>query len=371
MHSANTTVQAPSYLDTIILGDCFDLLSGIPDSSVDLVVSSPPYNLGKEYEAKRALEVYLAEQTRVLRQCVRVLKPTGSILWQVGAFADAGTLVPLDIRFFPILEDMGLIPKNRIIWARQHGLHATRKFSCRHETVLWFAKSSNYFFDLDAIRVPQKYQNKKHFRGDRKGEFSCNPDGKNPGDIWMFRNVKHNHEEQTIHPCQFPEDMVARMILCMTEAGGVVLDPYMGTGTVAIVARDHDRHFIGAELDERYHKVALRRLSGKPDSNGAFPNLKTLRDYCERTGEPTSRYHFDMQVGEVASDRSNAKIYSEEHHLDELQRRITYEEEAFAAKRRGQVTPPDYFAGGQVKRGKSAPTHDNVSGQRLLFSAED
>jgi adenine-specific DNA-methyltransferase len=187
-------------LNRIILGDSLQLLSDLPDKCVDLVVSSPPYNIGKEYESRQALELYLKEQTLVLQECSRILKNTGSLFWQIGTFSDQGMLIPLDIRFFPILESCGLIPRNRIIWARQHGLHAQKKFSGRHETILWFTKTNNYKFNLDVIRVPQKYQNKKHYRGKNKGTLSCNPDGKNPGDIWMFRNVKHNHEEQTIHP---------------------------------------------------------------------------------------------------------------------------------------------------------------------------
>lgn len=208
-------------LNSIVLGDCKELLSTLPSESIDLVVSSPPYNLGKEYEARKALELYLSEQAIILKECVRVLKKTGSIFWQVGAFSDNGILIPLDVRYFVILEQLGLQPRNRIIWARQHGLHATRKFSCRHETILWFTKSDHYIFNLDSVRVPQKYQNKKHYRGERKGELSCNPEGKNPGDIWLFRNVKHNHEEQTIHPCQFPEDLISRIVLATTNTGGL------------------------------------------------------------------------------------------------------------------------------------------------------
>ncbi|MBW4494555.1 MAG: site-specific DNA-methyltransferase [Oscillatoria princeps RMCB-10] len=111
-------------LNNIYLGDCRELLTGLPAECADLVVSSPPYNLGKEYEAKKALEIYLEEQTAVLRECSRILKKTGSLFWQVGAFSNRGMLIPLDIRFFPILESCGLIPRNRIVWARQHGLHA-------------------------------------------------------------------------------------------------------------------------------------------------------------------------------------------------------------------------------------------------------
>jgi adenine-specific DNA-methyltransferase len=337
-------------LDEIYKGDCLELLRELPDESIDLTVSSPPYNLGKEYEAKRALEVYLAEQTEVLKECVRTLKPTGSIFWQVGSFSDSGTLVPLDIRFFPILESFGLIPRNRIAWARQHGLHGRRKFSCRYETILWFTKSNDYPFNLDEIRVPQKWQNKKHYRGEHRGELSCNPNGKNPGDIWLFRNVKHNHEEQTIHPCQFPEDLISRIILAVTNKGDVVFDPYMGTGTVAVVARDHQRHFIGAELDAKYHSVAMRRLSGEPNNKNSFPNLKTLRDYVERTGKPIEKFRFDVQMGNSPTERSKSKIYPEEHHLAEMEERLEYEESAFAADLRSEERPIDVkLNGGQKK----------------------
>ncbi|MBS1098641.1 site-specific DNA-methyltransferase [Gluconobacter sphaericus] len=328
-------------IDTITLGDCKDIIKQLPDGSVDLIVSSPPYNIGKEYETKRALDIYIEEQKEILSECSRVLSPKGSIFWQVGSFSNKGSLIPLDIRIFPILEDFNLIPRNRIVWGRQHGLHARNKFSARYETILWFTKSDNYTFNLDSVRVPQKYQNKKAWRGDRKGELTCNPNGKNPGDIWMFRNVKHNHEEQTIHPAQFPEDLIARIVLSTTNIGDVVMDPYMGAGTVAVVARDEGRHFIGAELEPRYHSVACRRLEGQPDENLSFPNLKTLRNYAEKNNVPVGRYRFDTQVGKTATDRTQSKIYPENHHLEEMEERLSYEEECFGSDRRGHDRPID------------------------------
>lgn len=320
-------------------GDCLEFLRSLPDGCVNLIVSSPPYNLGKEYEARRALEMYLQNQAEVLQHCARVLARTGSIFWQVGAFSDDGVLIPLDVRFFPILESFGLQPRNRIVWVRQHGLHARRKFSCRHETILWFTRSSDYIFNLDAIRVPQKYQNKTYHKGERRGQLSCHPAGKNPGDIWVFRNVKHNHEEQTIHPCQFPEDLIARIVLATTDRGHVVLDPYMGSGTVAVVARDLGRHFIGAELDAKYHEVAIRRLNGEPDRRGSFANLKTLRHYVEQSGEAVDKFRFDVQVGTRATERKHAKIFPEEYHLGELEERLSHEEASFGASLRNRPAP--------------------------------
>jgi adenine-specific DNA-methyltransferase len=344
-------------VDTIYRGDCLQLLQTVPSGSVDLVVSSPPYNIGKAYESKRALDIYLDEQRVVLAECARVLSDKGSVFWQVGSFSDKGTLVPLDVKVFPILEGFGLLPRNRMIWVRPHGLHARNKFSARYETILWFTKSDRYPFHLDAIRVPQKYQNKKAWTGENKGSLTCHPDGKNPGDIWLFQNVKHNHEEQTIHPCQFPEDMIARIVLAVTDEGDTVLDPYMGTGTVAVVARDHGRHFVGAEMDPTYHSIAMRRLSGLPDEQSSFPNLKTLRAYVERTGANPAKFRFDVQVGEVASTRGNSKIYSEEYHREAHLARLEHEEECFSADLRDEPHPEprDPRAKSQKPRNDEAP----------------
>jgi adenine-specific DNA-methyltransferase len=304
-------------LDRITNGDCLEILKEIPSESVDLVVSSPPYNVGKEYESKTTLEEYLKQQTDVLRECVRALKTTGSIFWQVGTYVDDHRHIPLDLKLFPILEGMGLYLRNRIVWIRAHGLHATKKFSGRHESVLWFVKDDSYKFFVDPIRVPQKYPDKKHFKGERHGELSCDPMGKNPGDVWAFRNVRHNHEEQTIHPAQFPEDMIERIVMSTTLPEDVVLDPYMGAGTVAVVCQRWSRHFVGAELSKEYYAVAQQRLAGTPDENGRFPNLRTLREHADRAGiSDVSEFSFTRQVGLRATTRKQAKIHPEQMHLE-------------------------------------------------------
>lgn len=328
-------------LNKIYFGDALKYMKSLPDKSVDLVVSSPPYNLGKEYEKKISLDDYLSVQKTFLEECIRLLKDTGSIFWQVGAYSNKGALYPLDVKFFPILENLEMMPINRIIWVRPHGLHARNKFSARHETVLWFAKSRNYKFNLSNIRVPQKYQNKKSWKGESKGKLTSNPDGKNPGDIWMFQNVKHNHEEQTLHPCQFPEDFISRIVLSTTDENDVVLDPFMGAGTLAVVAKNNNRNFLGAENDKKYHSISERRLSGKPDKNNSFPNLKTLRNFIDRTGKSIEEYKFDTQTAKTPSEKNKSKIFSEAHHLKNHFNRLSFEEDTFAAKLRNEELPED------------------------------
>ncbi len=310
------------------------VLARLPDACVDLVVSSPPYNVGKNYESTVALEEYLSQQTKVLAECARVLKSTGSIFWQVGTYVDPTRHIPLDVKFFPILEALGLQPRNRIVWIRPHGLHATRKFSGRHETILWFARSGDYKFFLDPIRVPQKYPDKKHWKGENHGQLSCDPMGKNPGDVWAFRNVRHNHEEHTIHPAQFPEDLIERLLMATTEVGDAVLDPFMGVGTVAVVAKRHGRVFLGAETAADYLAVANQRLSGLPDEEGNFPNLRSLREYAESHGiADVSQFSFTRQVGKKATTRRQAKIKPEQIHLDLFIKQTEGEAEHPAYKR--------------------------------------
>jgi len=241
-------------------GDCLDLLSRIPDGFVKLVITSPPYNLGKPYETRLELDEYLDQQRMAIEECVRVLDDRGSVCWQVGNYVDNGEIVPLDIVLYPIFASLGLHLRNRIVWHFGHGLHASKRFSGRYEVVLWFTKGNEYTFNLDAVRVPQKYPKKKYFKGPKKGQLSGNPLGKNPSDIWEIPNVKANHVEKTIHPCQFPVELIERLVLSMTDEGDWVLDPFSGVGTTAIAALMHSRKAIGAEIIPEYVEVARERV---------------------------------------------------------------------------------------------------------------
>ncbi len=241
-------------------GDCLDLLRSMPDGVVQLVVTSPPYNIGKEYEKRLDIETYISQQEMVIRECIRILDPRGSICWQVGNYVHRGAIVPLDVLLYPIFASAGLKMRNRVIWHFEHGLHCRRRFSGRYETIIWFTKSDDYIFNLDPVRVPQKYPRKKHFKGPKVGQYSCHPLGKNPGDVWIIPNVKHNHVEKTIHPCQFPVELIERLVLSMTLKGGVVFDPFMGVGTTAVAAILHGRKAVGAEIVREYISIAEERV---------------------------------------------------------------------------------------------------------------
>ena len=250
----------PCAHNVVHAGDCMDLMRSIPSDSLQLVVTSPPYNIGKEYERRLKLDAYLEQQKTVISECVRCLSPRGSICWQVGNYVDRGAIIPLDTVLYPIFTRHGLKMRNRIIWHFEHGLHCSRRFSGRYETIVWFTKSDDYVFSLDPVRVPQKYPGKKYFKGPKAGKYSCNPLGKNPGDLWVIPNVKSNHVEKTEHPCQFPVELIERLVLSMTNEGDWVFDPFLGTGTTVIAAIRHGRRGAGAEIVPRYIQLARQRI---------------------------------------------------------------------------------------------------------------
>lgn len=256
----------------IILGDTLENLHKIDDEKFDLVITSPPYNVGKEYETKRSIESYLLEQEKVIEELIRVTSSRGNICWQVGNYVEKGEIFPLDIFYYQIFKKHKLKLRNRIVWHFGHGLHASNRFSGRYETILWFTKSNNYIFNLDDVRVPSKYPGKRHFKGPKKGELSGNPKGKNPADVWEILikdwenelwdipNVKSNHPEKTEHPCQYPIELVERCVLALTNEDSWVLDPFAGVGSTMIAAIKNNRNVIGIEKEKKYVDITKQRI---------------------------------------------------------------------------------------------------------------
>lgn len=256
--------------------DAQTFMDSLPDNSVKLIITSPPYNIGKEYETKTSIEAYLEKMKPLLASMVRILRDDGSLCWQVGNYVDNGEVFPLDIFYYSLFKELGLKLRNRIIWHFGHGLHCKNRFSGRYETILWFSKTDNYTFNLDDVRIPSKYPGKRYYKGEKKGQISGNKLGKNPEDVWELTvkrleddwesliweipNVKSNHPEKENHPCQFPIELVERCVLALTDENDVVYDPFAGVGSTLLGALKNNRRAYGTELEEAYIEIGEQRI---------------------------------------------------------------------------------------------------------------
>ena len=276
----------PDYL--LWHGDVETLLNQIPEEPLfDLVVTSPPYNIGKSYEKTLELDEYRSWQERVIEKLVKRLKPTGSLCWQVGSYTnprknnDRAQIYPLDFLFHPIFEKFNLILRNRIIWHYGHGHHAKHRFSGRYEVVLWYTLSSTYTFNLDDVRVDSKYPSKTYYRGPKKGQYSSNPKGKNPEDVWTnIPNVKSYHVEKTSHPCQFPVGLIERLVLALTNENDLVFDPFAGVASAGVAAAVHNRRFWGCDTVSTYIEIGQKRISEALNGTAIYrPHNKPLFDH--------------------------------------------------------------------------------------------
>ena len=253
---------------TIFNDDCNVVLKKIEKKSVDLIITSPPYCMKKAYESPDDdINTFRKCHEEIFDNVYRVLKPGGSICWQVGYHISEACVIPLDFLVYDIFTKRSkrlknpLILRNRIVWTFGHGLNSERRFSGRHETILWFTKGDLSTFNLDAVRVPQKYPGKRAYKGVNKGKLTGNPLGKNPSDVWDIPNVKANHVEKTEHPCQYPVAIPSRLIRALTDPNAVVLDPFMGSGSTGVAAILENRSFIGIEKEPGYFQIAKKRLS--------------------------------------------------------------------------------------------------------------
>ncbi|MES0055182.1 site-specific DNA-methyltransferase [Mesorhizobium sp. M0078] len=275
----NNLSPDPAPQGTILTGDALQILNAVGNKSCSLLITSPPYNIGKIYERekKRDINSYVDWVSPIFKLAIEKIADDGHLCLQVGAHLRNSEVFPLDYYFYKMLFDHGMKLRNRIIWRFNFGLNAKKRFSGRYETLLWFSKSENYKFNLDPVRIPQIYPGKRHSskKPGKAGQPSGNPLGKNPSDFWEFSanehfntepvwdipNVKANHPEKTQHPCQFPVELAERCVLALTDPGDIILDPFAGVGTSVVAALKHDRNGIGIEIDEGYAQVGRERIT--------------------------------------------------------------------------------------------------------------
>lgn len=253
----------PAYQRSGVLiyqADCIDAMRRLPAGIVDLTVTSPPYNIGKEYETRIDVERYVAWCCEWFDAVNYVSQAKASFWLNLGYLTLPGKAKCLPIPYL-LWDKVPLFLIQEIVWHYGAGVAARKSFSPRNEKFLWYVKNpDDYTFNLDAVRDPNvKYPNQK-----KNGKLKCNPLGKNPTDVWEFAKVtsgaNRSSAERTPHPAQFPTEVIDRIVRASSNRGDVILDPFIGSGTTAEVGLSTDRFVIGFELESKYIEIAADRL---------------------------------------------------------------------------------------------------------------
>ncbi|HIF6014036.1 TPA: DNA-methyltransferase [Vibrio parahaemolyticus] len=240
--------------------DCLEAMKKLPEECVDLTITSPPYNIGKEYEELAELSNYLDWCEQWIAQIHRLTVPDGTFWLNVGYLEveEQGLAVPIP---YLLWNKTPFYFLQEVVWNYAAGVACKKRFSPRNEKLLWYVKNPKaYTFNLDAVRDPNvKYPNQK-----KNGKLKCNPLGKNPSDVWQITKVtsgrNRSSSERTPHPAQFPLALVERMLKSSSNEGDVILDPFMGSGSTAECALRNGRYVIGFELKEEYIGYAQQRI---------------------------------------------------------------------------------------------------------------
>lgn len=244
----------------IYCGDCLELFEHILQPSIDLTVTSPPYNIGKSYETVLDLDDYLEWCEIWIRSLHRVTVPNGSLWLNLGYLSIQGKAKAIPISYL-LWDKISFFLMQEVVWHYEAGVAGKKFFSPRNEKFLWYVKNPDcYTFNLDHVRDPNvKYPNQK-----KNGKIKVNPLGKNPGDVWSFAKVttgkNRASKERTSHPAQFPEKVIERIIKASSNEGDIILDPFMGSGTSLVVGLKEKRQVIGFEIKQDYCDLAIERI---------------------------------------------------------------------------------------------------------------
>ncbi len=232
---------------TVICGDAIDEMKKLPDRSVRLITTDPPYNLNKNYgvsQDKLEFEEYLDFSRRWLREAKRVLTNDGTLYVFMGMRYVSYIYAVLE-------QELNMTFNSWIVWSYTQGIGKTRGFSPRHDDILMFTKSpKDFVFNLDDVRVPQKYYRSIN-----------NMRGANPGNVWEFSHVHYCNKNRKKHPTQKPEGLFERMILASSNPGDTVLDPFVGSGTTLRVCQQTNRNGIGIDVNPEYVATTKERLA--------------------------------------------------------------------------------------------------------------
>ncbi|MDY6897135.1 MAG: site-specific DNA-methyltransferase [Cyanobacteriota bacterium] len=263
LHEFKSFLGEPAYEDEDILiyqGDCLQLMNHLPEGCVQLTVTSPPYNIGKEYESVLSLEDYIEWMAQWINQVYNCTSPDGAFWLNLGYLSLPNQAKAIPIPYL-IWDKIPFYLIQEIVWNYSAGVAGKLFFSPRNEKFLWYVKDSkNYTFNLDDVRDPNvKYPHQK-----KNGKLKCNTKGKNPTDVWQIPKVtsgkNRSSKERTAHPAQFPIQLVSRIILASSNPGDLVFDPFLGSGSTAEAAIRKGRKIVGFEINDLYIDMAIERI---------------------------------------------------------------------------------------------------------------
>jgi len=260
--------------------DCIEGMSALQKNIIDLAITSPPYNIGKEYESTMGITEYIDWCSNWLHHVARLIADNGAFWLNLGyvPIGDRGKAVPIP---YLLWDKVPMFLQQEVVWNYGAGVAGKRFFSPRNEKFLWYLKNSDsYTFNLDQIRDPNvKYPNQK-----KNGKIKVNPIGKNPSDVWEFPKVTSGSgrasKERTPHPAQFPIAVIDRIILGCSNPNDLIMDPFLGSGTTAAVALRRNRTFIGFEIRKDYCDIACERVIqglSEQEELKLLPDLQQLK----------------------------------------------------------------------------------------------
>lgn len=253
--------EAPNCL--LYNGDCTELMRKLPEGIVDLTVTSPPYNIGKEYESALPLAQYLDWCSSWIKDIYRISDLRAAFWLNLGYLAIPNRAKAIPISYL-LWDRIPFYLIQEIVWNYSAGVAGRKFYSPRNEKFLWYVKDeNNYTFNLDEVRDPNvKYPNQK-----KNGKIKVNPIGKNPGDVWQFKKVtsgqNRSSKERTPHPAQFPEEVIERIIRASSNVGDLVFDPFAGSGTTAVIALRLERPVVCFEIQPQYCEIAASRIAAQ------------------------------------------------------------------------------------------------------------
>lgn len=260
---AKKILGTPSYENAgvaIYCQDCIQGMQKLPNHLINLTVTSPPYNIGKEYESLIETSDYINWCVKWIKEIYRITATNGAFWLNVGYFEvkDKGLAVPIP---YLLWDKTDFYLLQEVVWNYAAGVACKSRFSPRNEKLLWYVKNQRqYVFNLDDVRDPNvKYPNQK-----KNGKLKCNPLGKNPTDVWQIAKVtsgaNRSSKERTPHPAQFPTEMIERIIKSSSNWGDLIIDPFLGSGSTAVAAIENGRNVIGFEIEEKYVQIAKKRI---------------------------------------------------------------------------------------------------------------